>query len=393
MTKGPFSGITILDLTSVISGPFATAILGDQGARVIKVEGMSGDTLRFGGAMRGNMSSLFMSMNRNKESITVDLRQKEGVDLVLQMAEKADVCIQNYRPGVVDRLGIGYEAVKAINPSIVYGSISGAGATGPYANRRFYDPVIQAYAGFANAQSYEGEPQLIKMMLCDKITALTMAQALSAALYHRATTGEGRHVEVSMLEACLYFFWPDRMIQQTYTDELDVPAVDPYSIYRVVPTSDGFITFIVISVDEFRGLASALNRNEWLEDPRFDTTQNFRMNYAGIYPEIVQEISKRSTADISASFQEADVPFGVVLNEDSILEDPQVLSEGIVMTHQDADIGGIRAVKRSIRFSDMDTGFRQPAPALNGNADALLTELGQSADAISRLREQGIIGS
>lgn len=392
MANGPFSGITILDLTSVISGPFATAILGDQGARVIKVEGMNGDTLRFGGAMRGGMSSLFMSMNRNKESIAIDLRQKEGVDLVMQLAGKADVCIQNYRPGVVDRLGIGYEAMKSVNPSIVYGSISGAGASGPYAERRFYDPVIQAYAGFANAQSFDGEPQLIKMMLCDKITALTMAQALSAALFHRATTGEGRHVEVSMLEACLYFFWPDRMITQTYTDELDVPAVDPYSIYRVVPTSDGFITFIVISVEEFRGLANALERREWLEDPRFDTTQNFRMNYVDIYPEIVKEIAGRSTAELSASFQDADVPFGVVLNEDSILEDPQVLSEDIVITHQDADIGGIRAVRRNIRFSNMDTGFRQPAPALNSNSDKLLTELGQTPEDISRLREQGIIG-
>ena len=119
MTNGPFSGITILDLTSVISGPFATAILGDQGARVIKVEGMSGDTLRFGGAMRGNMSSLFMSMNRNKESIAIDLRQKEGVELVMKLAEKADVCIQNYRPGVVERLGIGDDAMKAINPRLV----------------------------------------------------------------------------------------------------------------------------------------------------------------------------------------------------------------------------------------------------------------------------------
>ncbi len=393
MSNGPFSDITILDLTSVISGPFATAILADQGARVIKVEGLTGDTMRFGGAMRNGVSSLFMGLNRNKESIAVDLRKPEGVDLVLKLAEKADVCLQNYRPGVVDRLGIGYDALKTVNPSIIYGSISGAGASGPYADRRFYDPVIQAHAGFANAQSFDGEPQLIKMMLCDKVTALTMAQALSAALYHRARHGEGRHVEVSMLESCLYFFWPDRMMAQTFTGELDYPVPDPYALYRVMPTADGFITFIVIAVEEFRGLARALEREEWLSDPRFDSTQNFRMNYKDIFPEVQTEIAKRTTDEIVSRFLEADVPFGVVLNEDSILEDPQVISEGIVETFEDETCGGVRAVKRNIRFSDMDTGFKTTAPALGAHSDQVLSEFGFSAADIKRMKAEGAIGS
>jgi crotonobetainyl-CoA:carnitine CoA-transferase CaiB-like acyl-CoA transferase len=392
MNNGPFSDITILDLTSVISGPFATAILADQGARVIKVEGMAGDTMRFGGAMRNGVSSLFLGLNRNKESIAIDLRTAEGVDLVLKLAEKADVCLQNYRPGVVDRLGIGFEAMKAVNPSIVYGSISGAGATGPYAERRFYDPVIQAHAGFANAQSFDGEPQLIKMMLCDKVTALTMAQALSAALYHRSKTGEGRHVEVSMLESCLYFFWPDRMMAQTFTGELDYPVPDPYAIYRVLPTSDGFITFIVIAVEEFRGLAKALGRDDWLDDERFSDTQSFRMNYRDVFPEIQQAVSEKTTDEIVSLFIEADVPFGVVLDEDGILSDPQVVSENIISTYQDDVVGELRAINRNIRFSGLDTGFRTPAPGLSAQRNEILEELGVSATQILKLVDQGVVG-
>ncbi|MBO6656108.1 MAG: CoA transferase [Pseudomonadales bacterium] len=392
MSSGPFSDVTILDLTSVISGPFATAILADQGARVIKVESMAGDTMRFGGAMRKGVSSFFMALNRNKESIAIDLQKQEGVDLILKLAEKADVCLQNYRPGVVDRLGIGYEQLKAVNPAIIYGSISGAGASGPYAERRFYDPVIQAYAGYANAQKVNEEPQLIKMMLCDKVTALTMSQALSAALYHRARTGEGRHVEVSMLESCLYFFWPDRMTSQTFAEELDFPVPDLNAIYRVLPTQDGFITFIVISVEEFRSLATALGRDEWLSDPRFESTQSFRLNYAEVFPDIAQDIATKSTDEIVRLFMDADVPFGVVLDEDSILQDPQVVSEGLIAIHHDTDIGEVRAANRSIRFSGMETGFQTLAPGLSAHRGKVLSDIGLSDDAVSQLVEQGVVG-
>ena len=179
--SGPLSGITILDLTSVISGPMATAVLADQGARVIKIENPRGDSMRMGGAVHKGVSSLFNALNRNKEAIVLDLQTPEGVTALKTLAEQADILVQNYRPGVMDRLGIGYADLKQVNPSLVYGSISGVGAHGPYADRRVYDPVIQAFAGYTHAQAVDGEPNLIKMMVCDKITALTAAQALSAA--------------------------------------------------------------------------------------------------------------------------------------------------------------------------------------------------------------------
>ena len=214
--SGPLSDLLILDLTSVISGPLATSILADQGARVIKVESPTGDSMRHAGAVKGGISSLFSSINRNKESIVLDLRKPEAIEIVNRIAADADVCVQNYRPGVVEKLGISYEHLKQINPSLIYASISGVGAEGPYSGRRVYDPVIQAYAGFASAQKVNGEPSLVKMMICDKVTALTMSQAITAALYDRKNTGKGQHVEVSMLEASLYFIWPDRMLDQSF---------------------------------------------------------------------------------------------------------------------------------------------------------------------------------
>jgi len=170
--SGPLTGITVLDLTSVISGPLATAILADQGARVIKVENPSGDSMRMGGALNRGVSSLFTALNRNKDSIVLDLQQESGISAIKSMAASVDILIQNYRPGVMERLGIGYSDLKAINPQLIYVSINGVGTHGPYSDRRVYDPVIQAFAGFASAQAMNGQPELIKMMVCDKITAL-----------------------------------------------------------------------------------------------------------------------------------------------------------------------------------------------------------------------------
>jgi len=266
---GPLSDVTVLDLTSVISGPLATSILADQGARVIKVESPNGDSMRMAGALKGGVSSLFSSINRNKESIALDLRAPEAIEIINKIAARADICIQNYRPGVVEKLGIGYEHLKKINPELIYASISGVGAEGPYSGRRVYDPVIQAYAGFASAQTANGEPGLIKMMICDKVTSLTMAQAITAALYDRKNTGKGQHVEVSMLEASLYFIWPDRMLDQSFVDQPDFEGGDLTALYRAAPTQDGHITFMTLQLDEFHGLARAIGKPEWTEDPRF----------------------------------------------------------------------------------------------------------------------------
>lgn len=389
--SGPLSDITILDLTSVISGPLATGILADQGARVIKVESLTGDTMRRGGAVKSGVSSLFSSMNRNKESIAIDLQKPEGVELIKKLAARSDVCLQNYRPGVVEKLGIGFEDLAKINPDIVYASISGVGATGPYAGRRVYDPVIQAYAGYADAQRGGGRPDLIKMMICDKVTSLTMAQAITAALYDRKNTGKGQHVEVSMLEACLYFIWPDRMMGQSFVGQPDTPGGDIAALYQTLETADGFITFISVQLGEFHALCRALDRHDWTQDPRFADIVSMYTNMGPFFPTLMAEIKKWKTDDLVERMIQEDVPFGVVLNRDEILDDPQVNATGILKTFSHELAGEMRHVNRNARFSNSETGIRTAAPGLGEHAEAILTEIGLSNEQIEPLRQAGVI--
>ncbi|MGV0036680.1 MAG: CaiB/BaiF CoA transferase family protein [Candidatus Azotimanducaceae bacterium WSBS_2022_MAG_OTU7] len=388
---GPLSDVTILDLTSVISGPLATSILADQGARVIKVESPSGDSMRRAGAIKGGVSSLFSSINRNKESIALDLRKPEAIEIINKIAAQADVCIQNYRPGVVEKLGIGYEHLKRINPELIYASISGVGSEGPYSHRRFYDPVIQAYAGFASAQTVNGEPGLVKMMICDKVTSLTMSQAITAALYDRKNTSKGQHVEVSMLEASLYFIWPDRMLDQSFVDIPDSEGGDLTARYQAVPTRDGHITFMTLQLDEFHGLARAIGKPEWTKDPRFLDLMSMYTHYGDIYEEMFEQIGTWETAPLVERLASEDVPFGVVLDPDNILLDPQIQAHQIIRTFEDSMAGTVRHVNRNSRFSSHDTGIRSPAPRLGEHAKSILTEFGYSEADIEPLQTSGVV--
>ena len=295
--------------------------------------------MRRAGAIKGGVSSLFSSINRNKESIALDLRKPEAIEIVNKIAAQADVCIQNYRPGVVEKLGIGYEQLKRINPDLIYASISGVGSNGPYAHRRVYDPVIQAYAGFASAQKVNGEPGMIKMMICDKVTSLTMSQAITAALYDRKNTGKGQHVEVSMLEASLYFIWPDRMLDQSFVDKPDTEGGDLTALYHAAPTQDGHITFMTLQLDEFHGLARAIGKPEWAEDPRFQDLMSMYGHYGDIYPELLEQFRTWKTAPLVERLTAEDVPFGVVLDPDNILLDPQIQAHQILKTFEDSMAG------------------------------------------------------
>lgn len=388
---GPLSDVTILDLTSVISGPLATSILADQGARVIKVESPIGDSMRMAGAIKGGVSSLFSSINRNKESIALDLSKPQAIEIINKIAAQADICIQNYRPGVVEKLGIGYDQLKKINPELIYASISGVGADGPYSRRRVYDPVIQAYAGFASAQTTNGEPSLVKMMICDKVTSLTMAQAITAALYDRKNTGKGQHVEVSMLEASLYFIWPDRMLDQSFVDKPDLEGSDLTALYKAAPTLDGHITFMTLQLDEFHGLARAVGKPEWAEDPRFQELMSMYAHYSEIFPELLAQIGTWKTAPLVERLTNEDVPFGVVLDPDNILLDPQVQAHQIIKTFEDSAAGSMRHVNRSSRFSTHDTGIYSPAPRLSEHAKTILAEFGYSDAEVETLQSAAVV--
>ena len=219
---GPLDGIRIIDLTGMLAGPWATMILGDQGADVIKVEPPGrGDYTRSLGNRSGGLSASFLNLNRSKRSVAIDLKIEAGRELLLDMAKGADVLVQNFRPGVVDRLGVGEADVRAVSPDIVYVSISGFGEKGPYAGKPTYDPVIQALSGLTTVQagSDEARPRLIRTVLPDKLTAITASQAIVAALFAREGTGQAQHVRLSMFDAVLAFLWASDMGGQTFVDK------------------------------------------------------------------------------------------------------------------------------------------------------------------------------
>ena len=216
--SGPLSKYRIIELTTTVSGPMTGMMLSDQGADIIKVEPpLLGDMARYLGSSRAGLSAIFAVLNRNKRSIVLDLKEEQDLDIFKKMVKEADVLLENYRPGIVKKLGIDYETLKTINPSLIYTSISGYGQDGPYKNRKVYDPLIQATTGVSETQgaAARGEPRNMASIIFDKVTALTTAQAITAALLERADTGKGKYLSISMLDSALYYSWPDTMWSRT----------------------------------------------------------------------------------------------------------------------------------------------------------------------------------
>ncbi|MCE2391436.1 MAG: CoA transferase, partial [Proteobacteria bacterium] len=275
---GPLRGTRVVDLTAFASGPLATAVLADQGADVIKVERPgSGDEMRRMSQSRGGLSAIFATLNRNKRSIALDLTQPRGRELLQRLVESADVFVQNFRPGVIERMGFGEPELRALNRELVYVSISAFGESGPYAQRKVFDSVIQVLAGFASAQAdpETGEPQLMRTMVCDKTTALVAAQAITAALLARAGGRGGQHVRLNMFDASVAFFWVDGMARQTFVGEDDGAGDgDPESRPRrpgmsLRRAADGYMTISTVPQDQFEGVCRAMGRPELIDDPRF----------------------------------------------------------------------------------------------------------------------------
>src|SRR6478672_10986090 len=217
---GPLAGVRVLDLTGVVSGPFATMFLADQGADVIKIEPISGDITRRSRApidKGGEFSALFISSNRGKRSLAIDIKSKAGVEVLRKLVGQADVLVQNFRPGTMERLGLGPEELLAQQPRLIYVSISGVGETGPYVKKRVYDPIVQGLSGFADiqAQPVTNRPQMIRTIVADKTTAIVTAQAVSSALYAREKTGHGDHIQIAMLDVMISYLWPEGMTQYT----------------------------------------------------------------------------------------------------------------------------------------------------------------------------------
>ena len=392
---GPLDGYRIIDLTSMISGPFATMMLGDQGADVIKVEIPGrGDHVRAGGNRSGGLPASFLNNNRNKRSVTIDLKDGRGREVLKRLAAGADVFIQNFRPGVVDRMGIGEDAIRAVAPDIVYVSISGFGEAGPYAGKPTYDPIIQAVSGLASVQggSDQQRPRLIRTILPDKLTAVTAAQAVTAALLARERTGKGQHVRLSMLDAVLAFLWSSDMGGQTFVGRTVSQQRAASFIDLIYETADGHMSVAVMSNREWAGLCQALERPEWLDDERFKTPALRDQNINDRLSLTQEVLRTRTTAEWLTRLEEAGVPCAPVLTRNELLEHPQIQASDVLIESDHPDAGRLRQARAAARFSETPTSIRHGAPQLGAHTDDVLAEAGLSAPEIAALRAAQIVG-
>jgi crotonobetainyl-CoA:carnitine CoA-transferase CaiB-like acyl-CoA transferase len=392
---GPFREVKIVDLTSMLSGPWATTILGDQGADVIKVElPGTGDHVRSLGNRRANMSSMFLNINRNKRSITIDLKTAEGRNVLLDIARDADVVIQNYRPGVVERLGIGYDDIRKINPNVVYMSLSGFGEKGPWVGKPVYDPVIQAISGLATIQagSDSERPRLVRTVLPDKFSAMCAAQAISAALFHRERTGEGQHVRLSMLDAILSFLWASDFETQTYPDlKLDGTAAASF-IDLIYETKDGFMTVATMSNKEWQGFCRAMKRDDLMADERFATPSLRDKNVNDRLNAIQECLRPHATEEILSMLEAEGVPCAPALTRNEVIEHPQVKAMETIVESDHPAVGRLRQVRNAARFGRSPAEDRRGAPQLGEHCREILLAAGYDDDRILSLKKAGVVG-
>lgn len=388
---GPLDGIRIVDLSTMISGPLGAMILGDQGADVIKVEPPRGDGTRAVATRRGDLSASFLNNNRNKRSLVLDLKVSGAREALMQVITGADVVLQNFRPGVADRLGIGYEAARAVRPDIVYASISGFGETGPYAHKPVFDPLIQSLSGLTTVQaaSDQRRPALIRTILPDKLTGFTVAQAITSALFSRERTGRGQHIRLSMLDTVIHFLWSSDMGGHTFVgDELEDETAQSF-IDLIYETADGYISVAAFRREDWIKLADACERPDWKDDPRFGDSAGLEIHKPARL-EITQEaLRHRTTAEWVARLDRFDVPHAPVLTRRDMIRHPQIAANALIVEHEHPQAGTIRQTRPPARFEGTPPEHRMGAPLLGQHTGEVLAEAGLAPDAIAALTATG----
>ncbi len=389
---GPLDGVKVVDFSVMISGPLAAMMLADQGADVVKVETPGfGDIMRLLGTSKNGMTGIFANNNRGKRSLVVDLKADGGRDVVHRLVEDADVVIQNFRPGAMTRLGLGYDDLAAINPDLVYTSISGYGPSGPYSGRRVYDNVIQAASGLASVQTdpATGEPTMFRTLLCDKSTAYTAAQAITAALYARATgKAGGQHIELAMIDTAIAFLWPDSAMDAALLDDDVNRQPTLASNYAVTRLADGFASAGAVTDAEFAGLCATYGRPEMAEDPRFVDTLSRMANANAMVVELAEAAAGCSLDDFVERSQEHDVPASKINTLDDLPTDPQIVNNEVFVERDHPIAGRIREPRPAARFHATPQRVARVAPGHGEHTLEIVAELGFDADT---LRAGGVI--
>jgi crotonobetainyl-CoA:carnitine CoA-transferase CaiB-like acyl-CoA transferase len=385
--SGPLAGIRVIDLTTVVSGPVCTMLLADQGADVIKVEPPGGDIARRT-AGNGQFTAMFVSCNRGKRSLAIDLKQPAALAILHRLIAGADVLVQNFRPGTMERFGLDDASIRALNPKLIYLSISGVGETGPYVGKRVYDPVIQSLSGFADVQANQttGRPQLIRTIVADKTTAVHAAQAICAALFARERSGQGQSIHLSMLDTMVAYLWPEAMTQYTVVGN-EANAINPTARPDLIfQTLDGYITVGSVSDSEWQGLCGVLGKPEWIDDPRFKTPGKRGANAAERITLVAEILATGQSQDWLDRLDAADVPCAPVLRRGEVMNNPQVVNNRVIEEFDQPMLGRVRQPRPAARFDATPARIGGPAPAIGEHTDSILAELGFSAQEIVTLK-------
>jgi crotonobetainyl-CoA:carnitine CoA-transferase CaiB-like acyl-CoA transferase len=389
------AGIRVLDLSIALTGPYAVALLADQGADVVKVERPGiGDIARWVGVAVNGMSSLFLVCNRGKRSIAVDLQTAEGVAIVRRLAAQADVIVENFRPGVMDRLGLGYDEVTTDNPDVVYASLSGFGSEGPYRDRSAYDTVMQAYSGFAanQADPDDGIPVFLRQTAADKVTSLYAAQAITAALFARARGQGGQRLELSMADAAASFLWIDSAANEVLLESDNTQNSSFVAGFQPIRFSDGWGIVTPTSDHDFAGMCKALGVDGY-DDPRIATIAERIKNRDVLTPvmDMVYALAANFTmAEATVRFEAERVPFAMILTPDELTRDPHAVAIGLFEEADHHVVGRTRMPRHPTRFHATPARLTSGSPALGEHTDEILTELGLEHE-IPRLRTANFV--
>ena len=389
----PLEGVTVLEFSTMITASFAAMMMAEQGARVIKVEPLDvGDPLRYIGSSKGGISSLFANCNRGKRAIRVNIKDEAGQALIRDLVAEVDVFIHNFRPGVMDKLNLGSDELRQINPRMIYAAITGFGKDGPLRDAPAYDPIIQAHAGLTATQTVGDEPAFFRTLICDKITAYTACQAVTSALYYREKSGEGQHIDLSMLDAGLFFIFPDGFQNHTLLDEDVVEErllID--MLYELTLTKDGAVTISAGTQDmQMRSLIAA-GMEHLLADDRFSTFENLVANIDEFRSLVAEAYLQYTTEEVIQKLKEADVPCARCLDRDEVLSQEQLAANSTVEVIDHPLMGKIRIIRSPARFGGEQLTASRPSPDHGEHTREVLEEFSVPDDRIGTLMEKGVV--
>lgn len=392
---GALAGFRILDLTTVLFGPLATQILGDYGADVIKVESPEGDGVRPAGVSRHHdKGSVYLSLNRNKRAIAIDLKTAEGREVLWKLIAISDVIVHNIRLSAVERLGFGYEAVAKANPRIVYCAATGFGQNGPYRDKPAYDDIIQAACGLAMLNSAgRNSPEYVPTVMADKTAGLSLVGALLAALLSRERSGRGQYVEVPMLETLVAFTLCEHLGGLSFEPPLGKPGYARVleGGRRPVPTKDGFATILPYNGTHWTAFFTAAGRPELADEYGVNDGAKRNANVTKLYVELAKLTPQRTTAEWMALCEELDVPATPLYSLEELPEHPHLKAVGLFQRMDHPTEGAIQYVAPPTRFSDTPASVRRGAPSIGQHTDEILREAGYSDEQIVAFRKRGAV--